>query len=101
MPKFAEHAFFHRPSGTLLCTDLVFNHPKGHNALTRLFFRLAGTHEKLSVSKLFQSMIKDRPAFEASLESILALPIERVVMAHGEVLEDDAKERFEQALRSR
>lgn len=98
MPKFQEHVFFHRPSKTLMVTDLVFNRPAGHTALARLFFRFAGTHEKLAVSKLFKGLIKDRGAFRDSLEAVLELPLERVIMAHGLVLADDARERFRQVI---
>ncbi len=94
MPKFREWVFFHQPSGTLVVTDLVFNEPQAHNGMTGFFFRLAGTRGKLALSRLFNSQVKDKQAFLASCGRLHELEIERVVMAHGKILEDDARARF-------
>ncbi len=98
MPKFREHVLFHRASGTLIATDLVFHKPHGHNLATRLFFRVFGTYGRFAVSRLFKSMIKDKAAFSASCRRLFELPIERVVMAHGDVLEADAATTFRATL---
>ena len=94
MPKFREYVLFHRLSGTLIATDLVFNKPHGHNFATRTFFRVFGTYGKFAVSRLFKSMIKDKASFSASCRALFELPIERIVMAHGEVTDDNALETF-------
>lgn len=98
MPKFREFVLFHRLSGTLIATDLVFNKPHGHNFATRTFFRVFGTYGKFSVSRLFKSMIKDKAAFSNSCRALFELPIERVVMAHGEVADSNALEVFKSEL---
>lgn len=99
MPRFQEFVFLHRPSKTLLVTDLVFNEPVGETLSTRLFFRIFGTYGRLAVSRLFRSVIQDKSAFGASLKPVLELDIDRVVMAHGSVLASDARQRFAGVLR--
>lgn len=99
MPRFQEFVFFHRPSGTLIATDLIFNAPHGHTVMARLFFRLAGTYQRLAMSRLFKGLIRDKKAFSKSVEPLLELPMERVIMAHGDVLEEDAAKRFRESVR--
>ena len=45
-------------------------------------------------------MVKDRKAFANSLGPLLDLSIDRVVMAHGRVLDGADLERFQPVLRS-
>lgn len=87
-----EVAFFHRPSATLIATDLAFNVCASSPPLTRLFFRLAGIYGRLSPTLLERLMVRDRTAFRHSLERILEWPFERVVVAHGDVSEKGGRE---------
>lgn len=90
-----EVVFFHRPSATLIATDLAFNVGPGAAPATRLAFRLFGTYGQLAPTLLERILVRDRPAFRASLERILAWPFERVVVAHGEVCERGGREALE------
>jgi hypothetical protein len=87
MPKIQEWAFYHKSSETLILTDLVFNmlEPKGW--LTPLVYRLFGTYRRLGQSRLFRSFIKDRNAYNASIENLLNRPIKRIIPAHGARIE--------------
>jgi len=87
-----EIVFFHRPSATLIATDLAFNVCDSSPPLTRLFFRLGGTYGRLSPTLLERLLVRDRTAFRHSLERILEWPFERVVVAHGEVSEKGGRE---------
>ena len=87
-----EVVFFHRPSATLIATDLAFNIGPSSPPLTRLAFRLGGTYRRLSPTLLERLLVRDREAFRQSLERILAWPFERVVVAHGEVSETGGRE---------
>jgi hypothetical protein len=87
-----EVVFFHRPSATLIATDLAFNVGPSSPPLTRLFFRLAGAYQRLSPTPLERMLVRDRKAFRESLERILEWPFERVVVAHGEVSENGGRE---------
>ena len=88
-PFVNEVVFFHKPSQTLIASDLAFNIDAGSPALTRLAFRLMHAYGRLSSTVLERAMIRDRAAFRASLTRILHWPISRVIVAHGSVIEHD------------
>jgi hypothetical protein len=94
-PLMNEVAFFHRPSATLIATDLVFNVCSSSPPLTRLFFRMSRAYGRLSPTLVERLFVRDRPAFRGSLERILEWPFERVVVAHGEVSEKGGREEIE------
>ena len=54
---------------------------------TKLFFSTTSSYGGPKTSKLFKAMIKDRPAFAASLDRVLAWDFDRIVVAHGDVLD--------------
>lgn len=87
-----EVVFLHRPSRTLLMCDLVFNFGPSAPALTRLLARGIGSYRRFGPSKLDPLLIRDRGAARQSLERILAWDFDRVVVAHGDVLEDGGPE---------
>lgn len=101
MPKMNEHVWFHRETKTLLCTDLCFNikDPKGLGAW--FLFSVFGTYKQFGISRLFKMLVKDRSAFEASLKPILELPIENIIMAHGDVVIGNGQETLRAALHAR
>ena len=96
MPRLEETVFLHRPSRTLLLTDVAFNIRSSPSWLTRTYLRVCGTYGKLAPTLLLKSLVKDRAALRASLEEVLGWDFERVVVCHGEVLEQGGRE----ALRS-
>lgn len=96
IPRVEEFVFLHRPSRTLLLTDLAFHIRESPSWLTRTYLRLSGTYGKLAPTMLLKSLVKDRAALRASLDAVLSLDFERVVVCHGEVLEHGGRE----ALRS-
>jgi hypothetical protein len=87
-----EVVFQHRPSRTLILCDLAFNFGPRTHPVTRLLARLIGSHGRFGPSRLDPLLIRDRPAARASLERILAWNFDRVVVAHGEVLESGGRE---------
>ena len=82
-----EVAFFHRPSRTLVLCDLAFNFGPHASAATRLVMRLAGGYGRFGPSRLDPLLIRDRSAARQSLQRILSWDFDRVVVAHGDVLE--------------
>lgn len=91
-PLSNEVVFFHRPSATLLATDLAFHIGPTSAPLTRLAFRLGGSYGRLAPTLIERLLVRDREAFRQSLERILAWPFERVVVAHGDVSEKGGRE---------
>lgn len=99
-PKIAEHVFVHRPSGTLIVTDLLFNVDAAPGLLSPLILRMVGAWKRLAQSKIWRSMVKDRAAARASAEQVMALEFRRLVPAHGLVVEGpDTHARVGEALR--
>jgi hypothetical protein len=87
IPMTCEVVFFHPTSRTLIATDLAFHIGPESPGLTRLLFRFSGAYAKLAPTHLERLLIRDRVAFRHSLERILDWPFERVVVAHGTVVE--------------
>ncbi|MDB4985667.1 MAG: hypothetical protein JWN04_845 [Myxococcaceae bacterium] len=98
-PSLDEHVFFHRATRSLVVTELVFNvlHPRGLAAHILLF--AVGCHGRLAQSRAFRLFIKDRAAASRSVERVLALPTETLIVAHGEIVRVDAREKLTEALR--
>ncbi len=92
MPKVDEVLFFHRPTRTLLVTDLAFNVHRTGSWLTRAYLKLSGAWQRLAPSMLVRSVIKDRAAVRASLARVQAWDVERVVVCHGDVVEQGGQE---------
>lgn len=87
-----EVVFFHRPSATLIATDLAFNIQASSPALTRAVFSVVGRYGRVAPTLLERLGVRDRVAFRRSLERILAWPFERVIVAHGEVSETGGRQ---------
>jgi hypothetical protein len=92
IPWTNEVVFFHRPSATLVVSDLAFNVGAGSPPLTRIAFRAGGTYGRLAPTLVERLLVRDRSAFRRSLTRILEWPFERVVVAHGEVCERNGKD---------
>ncbi|MEM1023423.1 MAG: hypothetical protein AAF627_05180 [Myxococcota bacterium] len=90
-PKIEELVVYHGPSRTLIVTDLLFNMTEPQGWLTPWIMRMVGTYKRPAQSRLFKLMSEDKAAQARSLEPILALPFQRIVMAHGEVIQGDAE----------
>jgi hypothetical protein len=82
-----EVVFFHCASRTLVLCDLAFNFGPTAAAPTRLLMKLLRSYGRFGPSKLDPLLIRDRDAARKSLELILAWDFDRVVVAHGDVLE--------------
>jgi hypothetical protein len=87
-----EVVLCHRKSRTLLICDIAFNFRESAHWLTRLLMRLVRSYGTFGPSKLDAMLIRDRVAARASMEKILALDFDRVVVAHGDVVESGGRE---------
>lgn len=87
-----EVVFLHRASRTLLLCDLAFNFRAGTALATRLLMTLIRSYDRFGPSKLDPLLIRDREAARKSLETILAWDFDRVIVAHGDVLEGGGRE---------
>lgn len=99
IPKLREFALLHKPSKTLVLADLLFNLSGAMPFLPRTMLRLAsGIRDRPGNSRFFRRFITDESAFHESLADIATLGFERIIVAHGEPIVDDAKGAFRDAL---
>jgi hypothetical protein len=94
-----EVVLFHRPSRTLVVTDLCFHVQRSSSRVARAFFRIDGVWRRFAPSLVLRYTLTDRAAFEASLRRVLAWDFERVVPGHGDVLERGGREALRAAWR--
>ena len=87
-----EVAFFHRASRTLILCDLAFNFGPRTAAPTRLLMKLLRSYGRLGPTTLDPWLIRDRRAARESLQRILAWDFDRVIVAHGDVLDSGGHE---------
>ena len=97
VPFFDESAFLHRASKSLIVTDIVQNHRgREHTGfakvMTRLVLEPIGFKDICIAPPLrFKFMIKDRPAFMMFINAIQGWDFDRIIVTHGDIIEDDAK----------
>lgn len=89
----SEVVFFHRPSRTVIFTDLIQQFPvgwfSGWRAMVAKWDLMLGSEP--SVPRKFRVASTDRRAARAALERILAWPVEKVLMAHGTPVTEGAR----------
>jgi len=86
--RLGEVLLFHRPSRTLVITDLCFNVQRSASRAARLFFRANGMWRRFGPSRLIRLLaVSDRAALQRSLEHVLDWDFERILPGHGDVVE--------------
>lgn len=91
LPRVRELVLSHRPSRTLVVTDLVMNVHAAPNAISRAIYWMEGAWKTPRVPRLFWLLTRDRAAFHESLRDMLEEPFDRLIMAHGEPLPTDGR----------
>jgi hypothetical protein len=85
-----ETIFYHRASRTLIACDLVENFHQSPHWLTRNYLRLGGILGRAGWHPLLRIVYRDRRRARACVDRVLAWPFERVALAHGELLTENA-----------
>lgn len=99
IPEFNEIVFFHRPSGALIMTDLLFNIYEARGFLSPWVFRMVGAWQKLAQSKLWRRFTQDREAAGRSIERVLEWEFSSLIVAHGRVVTgENTREQVREAL---
>jgi hypothetical protein len=96
-----EIVFFHRASRTLYTADLVFGIVQPSGILTPLVMRALGVGRAFGAAKMWSHWIKDPAAFRRSIDRVMGWPFDRIAMAHGEIVEGNARAKLFGALRER
>jgi hypothetical protein len=87
-----ETVFLHRASRTLVSSDLVENFATSDHWPTRVYLKLAGIHGRPGLSRMLRLLFRDRRAARAGIDRVLAWDFDRIVLAHGDVIERGGKD---------
>jgi glyoxylase-like metal-dependent hydrolase (beta-lactamase superfamily II) len=98
VPAVGEVVFFHPDSKSLIAADLVFNIGKPKGLTSQIVFRTVGTYGRLAQSRLWRWTRKDAEALRRSYEHVLAWDFERIIVCHGAIVEEHAKDRLRDAM---
>lgn len=93
-----ETVLYHVPSQTLVTSDLVENFKQHPHWLTRTYLRLNGMLGKITWPPVMRIVYLNRRAARADIERILALPFERIIIAHGDIIRRNARETLRKGL---
>ena len=87
-----ETLFLHRKTQTLISSDLAVNQMKPDDWLTRLYIKASGVQGKFGHSLLIRMCFRDKAKTRTSIDRLLKWDFDRVILAHGEVLETGGRE---------
>jgi hypothetical protein len=97
MPLINEVIFCHKATRTLLLTDLAFNVHTTASRLTRLVLQLDGIFAKFGVGKLEKRFIRDHSVARRCIDQVLAWDFDRIILAHGKIVDTGGKEMMREA----
>ena len=89
VPFLDETLLYHRPTETLFGADAVLRADEADHWSWRFAARITGCFKRLSVPPDVRKKVVDKEAASRSLRAIQALPIKRLIVAHGDVIEQE------------
>ena len=100
VPFFNESVFLHKTSKSLIVSDLIQHYNKERapglsGFMSRFIFEPIGFRGMCIAPPLKMGfMVKDRPSFVASIKQIQDLDFDKIIVAHGEIIQSNAKQEF-------
>ena len=100
-PLLSEVLFYHKESRTVIIGDLIASNKKiKGKPLSNFIFRLGGVlYPKGGVARDIRMSFKDRDLARKSLETLLSWDFDKLIIAHGDCIETDAKSFVEEKFR--
>ena len=96
--RLEESVLFHPRTRTLVVADLVHNVGRPSHAWTKVYTRTMGFYDRVALSRMIRwTAFSDRAAARRSLDELLALPFERLIVGHGEPLPSGGREALAEA----
>ena len=94
----SELVFFHPASATLIVTDFAFNMHRFPRAIDGLAWWLSGVPSGFGPGRTARRLLlQDKAVARAFLTDVLRWPFERILFAHGDIIDRDARAQFQQA----
>lgn len=82
-----------RPASTLVVADLVHNIGTPPHPWTKVYAGAMGFYDRIALSRMLRWMaFSDRAAARQSIDAVLEMPFDRVVLGHGTPITTDARE---------
>jgi len=88
VPFLDETLLYHRPTETLFGADVVLRADEHDHWSWRFAARITGCYKRVRVPPDVKKQVADKAAASRSLQALRALPIKRLVVGHGSVLEE-------------
>lgn len=98
-PAIDEYVFHHVRSRTLVCADMVINVTSEPSWLSRQLYRALGVWQRPGPTRYWRFATRDPAAAATAVDRVLACNPMRIVMAHGEIVDEDATAWLRTALR--
>ncbi len=95
-----EVAFCHTPSRTLVLTDSAFHFDASAAWLARCLTRIGGGYARLEPTILERLATSDRASLLQAMKALLQWDFDRVIVAHGAVVETGGKQALSRAYSS-
>lgn len=99
IPFLDETLLYHRPTETLFGADVMLRADDDDHWSWRFAARVTGCYQRWRVPPDVKRKVADKAAASRSLRALEALPIKRIVVAHGQVIEDAPLAHLTEALR--
>ena len=96
-PFMNETVFLHRASRTAILTDIAFNLRPPRPLLERIWLGILGAYDHCGPSRLARLTMRDRKQVRSGLDRLLAWDFDRVVLAHGDLVERDGRDVLRQS----
>jgi hypothetical protein len=91
--RLEESVVVYRPARTLVVADLVHNVGRPQHRWTKFYSRTMGFYDRVALSRVIRWIaFSDRAAARRSLDGLLALPFDRLILGHGTPLAAGGRE---------
>jgi hypothetical protein len=91
--RLEESVVVYRPARTLVAADLVHNVGRPQHRWTNFYSRTMGFYDRVALSRMIRwTAFTDRAAARRSLDELLALPFDRLIVGHGAPLAASGRE---------
>ena len=100
VPMFNETVFYHKKTQSLIVTDLIQNYPDHvptgfAGIMTKYVFQPIGFKGTCIAPPLKMGfIIKDKPKFTEFIRNVQGWDFKRIIVTHGNIIEDNAKSVF-------
>lgn len=90
--RMRETVLVHRPSRTVVITDLVHNVGRPNHLWTKLYTKMSGFYDRVALSRVLRwTSFDDRGAARRSIDAVLDHDFDHLVVGHGAPVLNDAR----------